>query len=97
MERSSTLAFQLSSKLLVITLRPFFSSRMSNRKSLYLFTPVKRCRQNDRGYYVETAGLGREEKKKDGNLMDGVFIRERREQGREEGEKEKRRKGIEEE
>lgn len=30
--------------------------------------------------------------------MDGVFIRERREQGREEeGEKEKRRKGIEEE
>lgn len=71
---------------------------MSNRKSLYLFTPVKRCRQNERGYYVETAGLGREEKKKDGNLMDGVFIRERREQGREEeGEKEKRRKGIEEE
>lgn len=83
MERSSTLAFQLSSKLLVITLRPFFfSSRMSNRKSLYLFTPVKRCRQNDRGSYVETAGLGREEKKKRWKF-DGwcLFIRERREQG----------------
>lgn len=95
MERSSTLAFQLSSKLLVITLRPFFfSSRMSNRKSLYLFTPVKRCRQNDRGYYVETAGLGREEKKKDGNLMDGVSSSER-DENRDEKKERKRKEGRE--
>lgn len=95
MERSSTLAFQLSSKLLVITLRPFFfSSRMSNRKSLYLFTPVKRCRQNDRGSYVETAGLGREEKKKDGNLMDGVSSSER-DENRDEKKERKRKEGRE--
>lgn len=67
---------------------------MSNRKSLYLFTPVKRCRQNDRGYYVETAGLGREEKKKDGNLMDGVSSSER-DENRDEKKERKRKEGRE--
>lgn len=67
---------------------------MSNRKSLYLFTPVKRCRQNDRGSYVETAGLGREEKKKDGNLMDGVSSSER-DENRDEKKERKRKEGRE--
>lgn len=43
---------------------------------------------------METAGLGREEKKKDGNLMDGVSSSER-DENRDEKKERKRKEGRE--